>query len=200
MKKTRILTEIGEFGGEPLDEGRVPGHHIPGWMQEVELYWLHEQAKQYDTVVEIGAWKGRASYALASGIRGVAYCCDHYGGGANGKVSVNACKKAKKEFMANLKEFMDAGKCCLLHMQSLEAASRCDMRVDMVFIDGAHDEESVNSDILAWLPNCKILMCGHDYDMEGVRNAVDSIFGKNVRNGFGNIWYVEIGRGAGNVS
>ena len=41
-----------------------------------------------------------------------------------------------------------------------------DHSLDMVFIDGAHDYESVMTDILSWLPKIKKngLICGHDYE------------------------------------
>lgn len=35
--------------------------------------------------------------------------------------------------------------------------------VDMVFIDGAHHDESVRGDIKAWIPKCKHIALFHDY-------------------------------------
>ncbi len=48
---------------------------------------------------------------------------------------------------------------------------------DVIFIDAAHDYESVNQDIQLWLPKVKPggLLCGHDYsrDWPGVIRAVN---------------------------
>jgi hypothetical protein len=35
--------------------------------------------------------------------------------------------------------------------------------VDMVFIDGAHDFDSVVADITYWMARTEVLLCGHDY-------------------------------------
>ena len=199
MKKTTPEINLGEFQGCKKDESRVSGHHIPGWMQDIELYWLEEQAKFYDTIVEIGSWKGRSSYALASNCEGKVYCVDHYQGGYSDTYSVNGDEKAKKEFLKHMRPFLKSGKATLLEMTSEEAAAKCDGRVDMVFIDGAHDYASVKKDIMAWLPNTRLLMCGHDYDVEDVKKAVDEIFGKAVVKGFGNIWCVETAQGVSRV-
>jgi hypothetical protein len=40
---------------------------IPGWMTEDELRWLHETAKSMASVVEIGCYQGRSTFALLQG-------------------------------------------------------------------------------------------------------------------------------------
>jgi hypothetical protein len=54
--------------------------------------------------------------------------------------------------------------------------------LDFVFIDAAHDYDSVVKDINSWLPKIKSggTLAGHDYrDAIGVKNAVDEILGEN---------------------
>jgi predicted O-methyltransferase YrrM len=36
-------------------------------------------------------------------------------------------------------------------------------QVDMVFVDGGHDNDAVRGDIAAWLPKCRGIMAFHDY-------------------------------------
>ena len=55
---------------------------IQGWMHEHNLYWLAEQAAQHHTIVEIGAWKGRVTRALADHTPGTVYVVEHFGGSA----------------------------------------------------------------------------------------------------------------------
>jgi hypothetical protein len=50
-------------GSDPLPE---PGSHIQGWMGSHELRWLHQTARELGSVVEIGCWKGRSTFALCS--------------------------------------------------------------------------------------------------------------------------------------
>ena len=46
---------------------------------------------------------------------------------------------------------------------------------DMCFIDGAHDYESVCTDINSWAPLTTGLLCGHDYDHADVKRAVTEL-------------------------
>lgn len=57
--------------------------------------------------------------------------------------------------------------------------------LDLVFVDGAHDEHSVANDIAAWWPKVKAggTLAGHDYDTKiwpGVCTAVDAFVGDPV--------------------
>lgn len=70
-----------------------------------------------------------------------------------------------------------------------------DKSVDLVFIDAAHDYESVKADILAWMPKVRGVIAGHDYtSYPGVMRAVDEIFGDDVIKdyAFEGCWMVNI--------
>jgi len=140
---------------------------IDGWMDFKELEWLHEQAAKMGTVVEIGAWKGRSTIALLRGCKGIVFVVDPWRNilGPYG------------EFMQNTAEFTHL---VIFKMFSVQAADLFTAPVDMVFIDGNHEYESVRDDIKAWLPKTKRLICGHDYEdplARGVKRAVDEVFG-----------------------
>lgn len=78
------------------------------------------------------------------------------------------------------------GKYRVIIGQSTEAADWfLDASIDFVFIDAAHDYESVTNDINAWLPKIKPggIIAGHDYEPyyeRGVVAAVDDFFGDRV--------------------
>ena len=59
-----------------------------------------------------------------------------------------------------------------------------DESLDFIFIDAAHDYESVKKDIIAWFPKLKKggIISGHDYGWcPSVREAVDELFqGKEI--------------------
>jgi predicted O-methyltransferase YrrM len=69
-----------------------------------------------------------------------------------------------------------------LNGDSVEQSEKIqDNSLDMVYIDAAHDYDSVMADLNAWYPKVKSggFICGHDYhDVFGVKKAVGD-FNKN---------------------
>lgn len=173
-----------------------PGYHenrIEGYTALRELQWLFTTAKSMDSIVEIGSFRGRSAHALCSGTRGLVYCVDLWDHDiavwkdANGTET----KSVKLEdFLENMRGFIN---CVPFQASSLEASKRLP-DIDMVFIDGDHGKEQVRADIEAWLPKCRKIICGHDYNYYGwpeVAAVVDEIFGDRVRS-IGTIWYVDL--------
>jgi len=153
---------------------------IEGWMDLDELEWLHDTAHNMNTVVEIGAWKGRSTIALLRGCKGFVFAVDPWHGGTQGY----------SEFVYNTMEFDHL---VIFKMPSLRAVTMFTAPVDMVFIDADHSYEAVKSDIEAWLPKTTRIISGHDYGdtlSPGVKRAVDEKFDdiKLVNS----IWYREL--------
>jgi len=72
-----------------------------------------------------------------------------------------------------------------------------DSSLDFVYIDAAHDYESVKKDIAAWTPKVKStgIIAGHDYSSPPVTRAVGEFFVKSecVKTFPGDVWYLENG-------
>jgi hypothetical protein len=86
-------------------------------------------------------------------------------------------------------------------MDSLGAAyhfARMRTEINFVFIDAAHDYDSVKADILAWRPLVAKggILSGHDYDWgyPGVVHAVRELISQtpNQAAGGSSIWYTQL--------
>lgn len=163
---------------------------IEGWMGVGELDWLYKQAKKMDSVVEIGSWKGRSTHAFLSACKGPVWAVDHFQG-SEGEEERHAEAKKKdlyEVFMKNVGHFPNLK---VLKMDSAEAVDKfADASVDMIFIDGGHSYNEVKRDILSWQPKAKKLICGHDFNWQSVRQAVEEVLGE-VKTA-DNIWYKEL--------
>jgi hypothetical protein len=154
-------------------------NEIPGWMTRTELNWLAKTASVMDTIVEVGSWKGRSTHALLTGCKGKVYAVDHFKG-TPGETDGPHAEALEKDihaiFMENVGHFSNLE---VMKMDSAEAASKFeDGSVDMVFLDGAHDYEGLKKDIDAWLPKAKKMICGHDWQLHTVQEAVTEKFGE----------------------
>ena len=164
---------------------------LPGWMSTQELIWLHAQAMQSTSIVEIGCWKGRSTYALLTGCEGTVYAVDHFQGSVNELDTTHAEAKTRDihaDFMANVGWFPNLS---VMKMSSAMASKQfvdLNVQADMVFIDGEHTTEAVLADIAAWAPLTSRILCGHDSYFPEVAEALGK---SNVlwHRGSGSIWY-----------
>jgi len=150
---------------------------IPGWMSPLELDWLYKTAKKMSSIIEIGSWKGRSTHALLSGCKGPVIAVDHFKGSIGEEKEHQEAKDHDiyEEFIKNVGSFKNLK---VMRTDSLKAACLFeDKSVDMVFIDGGHRYEEVKRDIEAWLPKTRRIICGHDYNWNSVKQAVEEKFG-----------------------
>jgi hypothetical protein len=165
---------------------------IQGWMSLRELRWLAEQASQARTIIEIGCWKGRSTVVLAAHTPGRVWAIDHWQGqrqdptaGPSVEVAARGGAAIREEFEAHLAPYRS--KVTVLPLPSEEAIvhlSRDRIQAEFIFIDGAHDEAAVTSDIVGYraLLAPTGLLAGHDYRSPeprhaGVTRAVDRLIG-----------------------
>ena len=135
-------------------ESDAPGAHIPGWMSDAELEWLHKQAGGMASVAEIGSLHGRSTFAIATACKGPVYAIDPWD---------DPDDQAFPSFMAVAGQLANVR---AIRYRSPEAASFVP-DTDMVFIDGDHSAEALLRDLEAWAPKARILLCGHDAEHAG---------------------------------
>jgi len=173
-----------------IAEYRGPSPEIHGWMHPHELQWLFDKASRMTSVIEIGSWRGRSTHALLSGCPGDVWAVDHFQGsrGELGSCHADALTHdIQGEFRANLKKFGD--RLHVMPMESEEAAKLFgEGEFDMVFIDGSHIEADVRRDLELWAPKARKLICGHDWNLDGVTPACMAYFGGEPIERFHSIW------------
>jgi hypothetical protein len=167
------------------------GDHIKGYMDLEELEWLCQTAQEMESIIEIGSWYGRSTFALCSGCKGTVYAVDHFKG-----LPEDPRQESGSDvygiFRNNMKDFKNlVTMSCDSYGASVlfDKISRNGGQVDMVFIDGSHLRFDVEQDLRLWVPRATKLVCGHDYTIPGVQVAVNTFFSESgLTFGPGSIW------------
>lgn len=178
--------------GHPM---RNDWRDIPGWCSFEQLYRdVVDSQKGPGVFVEVGCWKGQSTALLASLIGGkpiVLYAVDHFQG------SDEPCQKddpdlprLRELFRENVPDWVR-----VKEKPSVEAAKDFeDASLDFVFLDAAHDYESVSADIEAWLPKIKNrgVLAGDDLNFPGVARAVRERLPDHQALNGGRQWKIDI--------
>lgn len=131
-------------------------YNIPGWMSDWELMWLHETAKTMNSVLEIGSFKGRSTYALCTACKGSVFAVDMF---KSNPLFYNG-PDFYEDFYKNVGHFENL---VILRTDSLSASRFFRPKsIDMIFIDGDHSKTGVINDLTSWWRICNKLICGHD--------------------------------------
>ena len=151
---------------------------ISGWMGDGELEGLYNLARDMDSIVEIGCWKGKSTYALACGCKGRVYAVDHFMGSKEHQKEIEESGKSGYPydmFMENMRGFDNL---VVLRMSSEQAAfsDLIPAEVDMVFLDGDHSFDGVMKDLRYWDPMAGKIICGHDFSDPEVVLAIGAYF------------------------
>jgi len=185
-------------GGSEYVEGSdsYPGNEISGWLTVPEQQFLFEHSSKCDSVLEVGSFMGRSAAVLLSGKADKVYCVDNWTPYVHLPDDTEEMAENRyRQFIENIKPYADGnGRPTVIRADSADAAKQFpDKSLDMVFIDADHSEAGIRSDIEAWLPKTKKLICGHDftYYWPDVKKVVMEKFGHKVKT-VDAIWYVDL--------
>ena len=157
---------------------------VPGWLSDEEgeaLYELARACTGKGVIVEIGSWKGKSTICLGLGSRagrGVRiFAVDPHADYRHGEFKDNIERAGIADLVTPVKGF------------SQQMADGFDEPIELLFVDGSHEEDDVRKDFEKWVP--KVVDGGivafHDTTWHrGVRKVVaEKIFGsrefKDVR-------------------
>ena len=160
---------------------------IEGWFKFRQAYAeAVAEAQDPSVFVEVGSWKGKSAAFMGveianSGKEISLLCVDHWKGSDEDAHKADPDRKRLFSlFKENIAPLIKA------HVQikpirsdSAQAAHLFeDESVDFVWIDAAHDYDSVKADIQAWWPKVKQggTIGGDDLPMVGVNQAVTELF------------------------
>lgn len=167
---------------------------ITGWMSPQELQWLREKAKVVSSVVEIGSWKGRSSWALLESCPGPVYCVDSWQGADDGNVGayqeLEMGIDVHKLFLDNVGHFPNLR---VVRGRSDEVYHKVPDEIGFVFIDADHSFIGCLDDLRFYGPKARVTLAGHDYSWDGVKRALGHCFSNVlVTNPVGDIWQAHV--------
>ena len=170
--------------------------NIPGWFNYSESYdVIVDKIPDDGVIVEIGSFLGRSTHYLATSLFNAnkfdvkIYCIDTFEGS-----SEHANIKLPKDFLFMFKENLKffTGRDMVIPVQSRsdnpDTLAKFEKEsVDYIMVDGAHEYDAVEDDIINWWPKLKSngVMVGDDYALNSVAEAVRSGLGKMQNNNYG---------------
>lgn len=160
----------------------------------------HPERSTDRVIVEIGTWAGQSAIALEEhlwlGDR--VFCVDDWRGLPGIRDGANP-DKAYRTFCRNVEPYLYRT-IFPIRMDSSLASDTWPrtLPVDFLFIDGDHSFEGCRADIVNWDRYVRDggIVCGHDYTVGGVREAVESYYGTSHKVHNGNVWSVVKGKSA----
>jgi MMP 1-O-methyltransferase len=120
---------------------------VPGWLSDEEGEALYELAKECTgkgVIVEIGSWKGKSTICLGLGSKA--------GGGVRIFAVDPHADYRHGEFKENIERAGIADLVTPLKGLSQSVADTFDEPIELLFVDGSHEEELVREDFEKWVP------------------------------------------------
>jgi predicted O-methyltransferase YrrM len=156
----------------------------------VKLSRIVQEKSPNSMIIEIGALFGLSTQALLEGcITNKVMAIDNFAWNPIGLTK----SRHRELFRSNMNYFLRKDMLEIFEGTSSDffAHKYNDENISMVFIDADHSYEGVRADIENALKVKPLIICGDDYQFEGVRKAVNELFGKRF-NLDGELWWVEL--------
>ena len=157
-----------------LANGVMVSEHVHGWLDYRDHYDnVAKSLRDGDTFVEIGSWLGKSAIYLAQRLQDIGkpnvkiHCVDIFD--FNGESFLEQFRQnvigAKVDAMITVHEADSVTASKLFSANT----------VDAIWIDAAHDYESVKQDLAAWFGKVKQggIFAGHDWTCADVRKAIE---------------------------
>lgn len=178
--------QIGEGVFRRLCAGIRTPSDIDGWCDYKSLYYaIAECLPDGAEFVEIGSWQGQSAVTLCQRLQDIGktakvHCVDTFEGEQNQPAHVAIVKDMGGSVFGKFCENIEAAEVRnMIQITTGDSAESAELfadgSLDGVFIDAAHDYESVVRDLAAWYPKVKPggIIAGHDYPCDGVKRAVE---------------------------
>lgn len=165
----------------PYDTVELLPYNPQGWYSNGKAIKELFAEKNPMVVVEVGCWMGVSTMDMASLLPsdGIIYAVDHWKGSEEhqpGEQFWNPIlPKLYEQFLSNVIHRGLCDKIIPVRMGSLEASQvLAEIKADIVYIDAAHDYESVYADLNAWYPLVKEngVLCGDDFPHPPIQRAL----------------------------
>jgi predicted O-methyltransferase YrrM len=168
-----------------------PGAKVWGWTGDAPIFGELIEARRPKLIVEVGSWVGQSALTMVAhlslnGLDSAIICVDTWLGAyehweeekwratlnfANGRPTIY------EDFLANVAAAGYTNTIVPLTLPSSIAArilARWDIRPDLIYIDGAHDADSVHADIVDYYKILapRGLMFGDDWAWPSVQEGV----------------------------
>lgn len=183
---------------EPYNSINVLPFDGHGWFLNENALKLEYfiSTKNPKVAIEVGSWLGCSARHIASHMQedGVLYCIDTWQGSSEHDGDARLLT-LYQQFLSNTIHAGLAEKIVPVRMTSIEAAQALNVKADLIYVDGAHDTDSVRNDILAWFPHLNEggTLCGDDWCWPSVQVGVIQAAQK-LKKGlytFHNFWWLE---------
>lgn len=166
-----------------MDWRDIPGETPP---QDIELLQELVRALSADAViVDLGTLQGSSGLAMASVCRGeqMVYLVDRFEAASH--LEQGGWIEPSREILEEHVSGTGLGsRCVIVEGDTAQVGQEWDKgKIGLIFVDGSHDEASVEADLRAWVPHVQHggYICLHDYadPTPGVIAAAQKVLGRS---------------------
>lgn len=204
MKRYLLFWLIPLMGMADVYDIEVLPYKMHGWHTHRDQVEELFRTRKIETVVEVGSWLGRWTILVAQFLPegGKIYAVDHWKGSVEHhdptSLESTFLPTLFQQFLSNVIHCGVKDKVVPIKMDSIEAAKlfkEQGIRADLIYLDAAHDYQSVIADLQAWYPLLAEggILTGDDWNLGDVPFAVTAFarYKELKVNHVGEFWWYE---------